>query len=218
MDLRVVTIFDDAHWIVADKPSGWLTVPSRIGAADLRPCLGRHLEKMISARLFPVHRLDFEVTGICLFAKTVEAHRRSNRWFEEGLVKKHYQARSAGVWTGPFPQDFTWVSRIARGKKRSFKASHGLVSTTLARLTTKAEGELLWELWPLTGRPHQLRLELSDHGFPIVGDVLYGALVTGASDGGRPGIQLRAVDLDFSTIAESERLGLPPRLSVSSLF
>jgi tRNA pseudouridine32 synthase / 23S rRNA pseudouridine746 synthase len=207
-------VFKNDHWLVADKPAGWLTTPSRTGSEDPRPCLGKVLERDLGRQIFPVHRLDFEVSGLVLFALSAEAHRLANGWFEKHLVEKTYHALSRG----PVPEEFTvvqtWRSKLVRGKKRAFIAGHGLEAITEARVLEGMDsGRALWELKPKTGRSHQLRFEMAHHGYPILGDILYG---------GAPwieaGIGLRAVALHFGSIAEGERLELPKDLSVEARF
>ena len=220
-------IFQNDDWIAADKPAGWLSVPSRYEKNDDRPVLGRVLEKQTRARMYPIHRLDQEVSGIVLFAKTEDAQRRANRWFETRVVHKVYQAISRDQdfshWPAdlkradrevPEDTDVEWKSRILRGKRRSYEHAKGDPAVTIARRLPRAEdGMLHWLLTPLTGRSHQLRFEMSRHGFPIRGDELYGS-----KEEWPDGIALRAVKLDFADIPESERRGLPERLEIKGLF
>jgi tRNA pseudouridine32 synthase / 23S rRNA pseudouridine746 synthase len=199
-------LFQSEHWLAVDKPACWLTTPARQGADDPRPCLGRILEKESGARIFPVHRLDFEVSGLVLFALTAEAHRAANGWFEKHLVEKTYVALAGA---GPVPPEFfesqLWRTKLVRGKRRTFAAEHGQEAITEAKCISRHEsGRSTWELKPKTGRPHQLRYEMAHHGFPILGDTLYGG-----SEWRRPGIALRATGLDFSKIEAGERHGLP---------
>ena len=60
-------VFENPRFLVVDKPSGWLSVPGRQGEADPRPCLSRELRAR--GQVFPVHRLDEEVSGLILFAR-----------------------------------------------------------------------------------------------------------------------------------------------------
>ena len=187
-------VFDNPHFVAIDKPAGMLTVPSRLGVDDPRPCAGRELERELGLRLWPVHRLDLEVSGLVLFAKDPEAHRAASAWFEGRDVHKRYQAlteRGAGA---PPAGEVTWRSRLLRGKKRAYESPHGKSAETRARCLGRQGDWLSWELEPLTGRPHQLRVHLAAHGFVIAGDELYGA--THPFAGG--GIGLRAVSLELS--------------------
>jgi tRNA pseudouridine32 synthase/23S rRNA pseudouridine746 synthase len=202
-------VFENEHFAIADKPHGYLCTPAR-DASDPRPCLGRDLQTRMGHQIYPVHRLDFEVSGLVMFAKTTVSHRESQRWFEHNRIGKTYEALSepgASVAT----EWCEWRSKIAKGKRRAFEAAHGKESVTRARFCA-AEGNLWkWELMPLTGRPHQLRFEMAKHGFPIWGDVLYG----GRAQTLENWIALRGVALDFSAIPE--RFGLPENLRISGL-
>ena len=188
-------IWQNQNWLVVDKPAEWLTVPSRLGDKDERPCLGRYLEKSMNCRLWPVHRLDFEVSGLVLFALNPNSHRAANGWFENHLVQKNYQALSLGSVAQEFFSEQKWQSRLVRGKRRSFVADHGQESLTHAICVGETMGHYQWKLQPLTGRSHQLRVEMSRHGFAILGDILYGG-----SPWSKPGIALRACSLNFSAI------------------
>lgn len=209
-------IFENAHFLVVDKPAGWLSVPSRIGARDERPCLGVFLQDQLGAQLWPVHRLDEEVTGVILFAKTAAAHKSANAWFESHAIKKTYEAFTDSGDTPDGKQ--TWEARLMRGKKRAYEAPHGKPSTTEATVISSVAlddgAATLWQLHPVTGRPHQLRYELMRHGFPIIGDVLYGSKRTFT----KAGIALRCVTIDVSTIPAASALGLPPTLTASPLL
>jgi tRNA pseudouridine32 synthase/23S rRNA pseudouridine746 synthase len=211
--MGVKVIFKNENWVLVDKPPEWLTVPGRTGDADPRPCLGKLLEKEVGRRLYPVHRLDFEVSGLVLFALTADAHRRANGWFERHIVRKIYHAYSRGPVEDGFRQRQTWNSRLVRGKKRSFEAPHGLPSITEAVcLEPESAERALWELQPRTGRSHQLRVEMARHGYPIIGDTLYGGVKWD-----KPGIALRAVKLDFSLIQADQRLGLAEFTQISEI-
>jgi tRNA pseudouridine32 synthase / 23S rRNA pseudouridine746 synthase len=206
-------LIENSDLIVVDKPHGWLSTPAR-EVSDPRPCLGRELQSQLGIQIFPVHRLDFEVSGVIMFAKTKVAHREVQAWFEQSVVRKTYQAYScAGTGAGDFREWADWKSRIAKGKKRAFEASHGKDSITSARVIAEV-GELwLWELMPLTGRSHQLRFEMAKHGYPIFGDELYG----GKAAIEKSWMGLRAVELDFNRIPDAGRFGLPQTLRAKDL-
>ncbi len=206
--MSVSKIFENENWVAVEKPSLWLTVPSRVGEQDERPCLGRILEKQMERRLFPVHRLDYEVSGVVLFALNSDAHRAANQWFEKHLVRKTYHALSCGPVDEKFFKPNVWRSKLVRGKRRTFAADHGLESITEVKCLVGDSPKALWELRPLTGRSHQLRFEMAYHGYPILGDALYGGLAWSGE-----GIALSARDLDFSALEASERLGLPVLLA-----
>ena len=206
--MSVSKVFENENWVAVDKPALWLTVPSRLGDDDARPCLGRIVEKETGKRIFPVHRLDFEVSGVVLFALSSKAHRIANQWFETHQVRKTYHALSRGPVDEKFLAPLVWRSLLVRGKRRTFVAAHGQEAITEVRCIEPLSAlGALWELRPLTGKSHQLRVEMANHGYPILGDNLYGG-----PKWPHPGIALHAVELDFSEISELDRLGLPRQL------
>lgn len=220
--MRVNRVFENENFIAVDKAAGQLTVPGRTltdGEKDSRSCLKEILRAEIGD-VYPVHRLDAEVSGLVLFAKNAQAHRTANLWFENRQVRKRYEAFTEGE---P-PRDwrlgasFRWMSRILRGKKRAYEHAEGKVAETTARWLGPHHlpgiGDVQrWELEPCTGRSHQLRFELVKHGFPIVGDALYGA----KHGLNMPGIALRSILLDFRECPEATSLGLPHELTISGL-
>lgn len=195
---NIPILFENRCVIVVDKPAGWLSVPSRIGDADERPCVGRVLQATQRQQLWPTHRLDQEVTGLLIFAKDAASHRVLNDAFANKTIHKTYRARSQGVTPGDAQLGRTvqWECKLLRGKKRAYLHGAGKLSATRATLLHVAPDVLEWELQPLTGRPHQLRVELSRRGCPIIGDVLYGARPAASFE---PGIALRAVQIELTS-------------------
>lgn len=213
-------VYEDARIVAIDKPAGWLSVPSRMGEADERPCAGILLQEQLGVRLWPVHRLDLEVSGLLLFAKDADAHRLLSQAFEGRSVRKTYHGRSEGrpPADAVLGQEVRWESTLLRGKKRAYVHAAGKPAVTLATLLSieaaeaPAGGMLQWRLRPLTGRAHQLRVELGRRGCPLCGDTLYGACAP--LPGG--GITLRAVSLELGPVAEA--LALPKELRVSAAW
>jgi len=172
-------LFEDSNFVIVDKESGVLSVPAREGDKDPRPVLGKILEDKLKVQIYPIHRLDFEVSGIVFFAKNSLAHREANQIFEKRSVQKIYQCLSAFSDSFRIGEKLEWKSKIHRGKKRSFEAAHGKDALTIAKPIEKLDWNgipcLLWELEPRTGRSHQLRFEMAKHALPIFGDQLYGS-------------------------------------------
>ena len=196
-------------------------MPGRFGEDERGPALGRQLEHQLGQRLWPVHRLDREVSGLVLFARTADAHRLASAAFEGRRVDKQYQALTEGATLIPScPVSFTWNSLLVRGKKRAFEAPHGKQAVTLAEAVARvpvgnwlaADSPVLsppqllcWRLLPETGRPHQLRVHLAKAGFPVVGDTLYGARTKFVQP---DAIALRSVRLAFNE-ADARALEVP---------
>lgn len=218
-------VFENENFVVCNKPCQVLSTPSR-DRMENRACLGLELKAKYQADIFPVHRLDYEVSGLIIYALNSRAHRLSQMWFEQKKISKMYVAKTSfqnfSHWPKNIPTDqspidhekqkeFFWQTRIFRGKKRSFESPQGSLAETKAHIITFDMGEINWHLFPLTGKPHQLRLELSRHGFPIWGDQLYGS-----TQAFSPGMALKAVTLDLTGI--SERLGLPEIIHLPQQF
>lgn len=223
-------ILKNEHFVIVDKDPLVLSVPSRLGESEERGILGLELQKDLKTQIYPVHRLDFEVSGLIMYALTPEAQKAGNRWFEQKIVTKTYMAITAknpqikDVELFSLNQELVWKCLLLRGKKRAYEGAHGKRSETLAKLVKK-EGEfLVWELNPVTGRSHQLRYEMFRHHFPIVGDVLYSsdqdsALVQKIFPKlTAKGIALRAFKIDFTQAPDHKQFQLPEFISVESFL
>ncbi len=166
-------ILETAEFFAIDKPAGLPTIPDRLGSTSVHD----QLEVELGQKLWIVHRLDREVTGVLLFARTAAAHRSLSMAFEYGQAHKTYEAWTGGI--EPEQRTFRWQDKLLRGKKRAYAHAAGKDAITLAEYTGQAAqaGLWAWQLQPLTGRNHQLRVHLASHGWPIAGDQLYGSTV-----------------------------------------
>lgn len=182
MDQRI--LFEDEHLIAVKKFSGELVVADRWGVEKniLLHQLGDYLRAKghqpdSSGRdLYPVHRLDRETSGVVLFAKNEDVHRKLSILFESREVKKTYWTFTAGV-----PEWDHCVSHIplnrAEGKKGRGRAlvdlRKGKPSET-EFLVKESYGDIAWiEARPHTGRLHQIRLHLKNLDVPILWDQAY---------------------------------------------
>ncbi len=206
-------VFENEHFIIVDKEALVLSVSTRLGKDEKRPCLGFTLEQKLNQKIFPVHRLDFEVSGLIIFAKNEKSQVKANHWFQDKTVKKTYAAlTSAESNSFEINHFYEWKSLLAKGKKRAYEASFGKKSKTHAKLVSEfTPGHFLWHLNPITGRSHQLRFELFKHGHPIIGDTLYGS-----KEDFEKGIALRAFKLDFTKCPDRETFNLPEFLTIES--
>lgn len=166
-------LYLDAEVLAFDKPAGLLTIPGR---DLLAPSLWRLAEVTIGARLWAVHRLDRETSGVVIFARTAVAHRALSMAFEQRLVQKRYLARVA-----PRPPSATaeLLHRLVPARRGFMRLARdgegGQLAQTRYRVLAVSANEALVELLPLTGRTHQLRLQLASMGSPIVGEPHYRA-------------------------------------------
>lgn len=224
--IRIVC--ENSHFVICDKPHGVLSTPSRFEEDDERLCLGTALQKSLGVQIYPVNRLDFEVSGLIVYAKTSEAHRKGNAWFEHKEVTKTYRALTTGQSFSHIPANvanpratlsleigntFEWRCRILRGKRRAYESPQGKDCLTLAHYQGQRGSQQVWDLNPVTGRSHQLRFDLSRHGFPIVGDKLYGSNVELEENH----IALRSYRIDFSRANGAQALGLPETIEIDTL-
>lgn len=200
-------ILETSDCLVVDKPAHWLSVPGR-DPNDARPVLGRELEKKLSIKIYPIHRLDAEVSGLIVYAKTAEFHREANGLFENKKISKTYQAFTD---TNTFlkGEKIKWHSKLLRGKKRAYEADYGKPSITEGHVFDEHKNTLEWRLNPLTGRAHQLRYELFKHKCPILGDKLYGS-----TREWHDGIALRALQIEWP-IEFAEKWKIPALSQVS---
>jgi len=147
------------RWLVVDKPAGWLVIPGRGPVAQ--PVLVDWASSAAATRAWVVHRIDRETSGAVLFALTAEAHREANVWFEQKKVRKRYLCLASGQPAQPVFK----VNRPIEDKPS--------VSQVEVREKFSA-GAFLAAVTPLSGRRHQIRIHLSQEGFPILGDPTYG--------------------------------------------
>jgi tRNA pseudouridine32 synthase / 23S rRNA pseudouridine746 synthase len=194
------------NFVVIFKDARELSVPSR-DRNDPRPVAGLLLTQHLGQQVYPIHRLDFGVSGVLLFALNSKAQALASKAFENRCVQKTYQGFSSSIGMGSLNNEQVWTSKIVRGKRRSFEADHGLEALTRAKALSNVKMgsfELVeWQLVPKTGRPHQLRFEMAKHQAPLVGDTLYGSHVQ-LKDAE---IALRAVALEFSDADLVNELG-----------
>lgn len=164
-------IYADDHIVVADKPSGLLSVPGR--GEDRSDCLINRLRDVYPDILL-VHRLDLDTSGAMIFGRTKRAQAFLGQQFEQRLTKKIYLAR---VW-GEVPEDsgrvdlpliVDWPNR----PRQHVNFETGKPSVTDWRVLKRGDGETRMRLTPLTGRSHQLRVHMLAIGHVILGDPLY---------------------------------------------
>ena len=166
-------LFCDEHILAVHKPSGLLSTPGR----------GEHLHDSVVSRIqtqYPdataVHRLDMDTSGVMVLARGIHATRTMGLAFEKRLVNKIYQAWAWGIPPEPegqinLPLICDWPNR----PRQIVEFQRGKAATTLYKVleADSSANRSKWELTPLTGRSHQLRVHLSHIGHPILGDPLY---------------------------------------------
>ena len=173
ISVDVSVAFLDDHLVVADKPSGLLSVPGR--AAENRDCVVSRLQALYPDAL-TVHRLDMVTSGLLLHGRGKAMQIALSKLFEARQVHKRYVALVEGHLAGEageidLPLRCDWDNR----PRQMVDHVLGKRALTRWRLLGYEGGCSRVELEPVTGRSHQLRLHLASIGHPIVGDDMYGA-------------------------------------------
>jgi len=185
-------LYEDHHVIVVDKPAGYPT-SSTDGSKSIQMMVSEALKERSKGkvRAFVVHRLDKEVSGVLLFAKTESAMEIIKEGWKE--TEKHYFALVEG---SPEKDEGTvesWLTEDSSQKVHSTrKSAKAKFSVTHYRKIKTAGSNTLLDVRTETGRKNQIRVHMSDLGCPIVGDRKYGA-----SDEFKRRVRLHACSLSF---------------------
>ncbi|MCF6286849.1 MAG: RluA family pseudouridine synthase [Candidatus Hydrogenedentes bacterium] len=169
-------LHEDRDIIVVDKAPGLLTMGTdreKVETAYYR--LTDYVRKgnpKSHQRVYIVHRLDREVSGILVFARTVEAKNALQTQWDR--VEKHYLAMVHGV---PRNAEGVFTSYLVENGVHSVHSTEdstrGKLSETAYKLLGTSKGISLLDINLLTGRKHQIRVHLSENRLPILGDMKY---------------------------------------------
>jgi len=176
-------LFEDNHLIAVNKPPGILV---QADATEDKP-LSEYVKQYIADRydkpgavfLGTIHRLDRPVSGVVIYARTSKALARMNQLFQDRAIEKTYWAITE---ERPDPLQAKLVHYIDKDRSRNVAHAHlkkrsksGKKSELAYEMIAEIGNHHLLEVKPKTGRPHQIRVQLSHIGCPIRGDLKYGA-------------------------------------------
>jgi len=173
-------LFEDNHLIAVNKAGGILVQGDETGDIPLSELVKEYIRKKYNkpGNVFcgVIHRLDRPVSGIVLLAKTSKALERMNMQFRERAIKKTYFAI---VGRKPEQTSDTLIHWLVKDPKKNIVKAHlndkkgGVCSELSYTLISAINDDYLLAVNPLTGRPHQIRVQLSSMGCPINGDLKY---------------------------------------------
>ncbi len=179
--LPFTVLYEDNHLIAVSKKAGILVQGDQTGDVPLLDLVKEYIREKYGkpgdAFLGTVHRLDRPVSGLVLFARTSKALERMNELFRTRNVQKIYRA---AVGRKPPQDQGTLKSWLVKNEASNTVRAYGkeVPGSQYAELDYTLTGRFgniyMLEVNPLTGRPHQIRVQLAGMGCPIVGDLKYG--------------------------------------------
>ena len=191
-----VVLYQDSHLLVVDKPHFLPVMPS--GKYLQETVLVRLKNKLGLADLVPIHRIDRDTAGLVLFSVNPATRDAYHALFRHHQVAKTYQA--IAPWNPALPWPLRRASRIA-------ESAHFMQQTevdgppnaiTLITPLENLGGWARYQLEPVTGQRHQLRVHMAALGLPLVGDGIYPVLTPeGSADYAQP-LQLLAQAIAFT--------------------
>lgn len=220
----VHVLFEDNHLLLINKPAGTLVQGDATGDKPLvehgKDYIKQKYGKPGAVFLGVVHRLDRPVSGVVAFARTSKALERMNALFREKETTKTYWA----IVDNKPPRDTdTLVHWLRKDEKKNRttvfrkETPDALRSELSYQVIAQKNNRWLLEVTPVTGRSHQIRVQLADMHCPIVGDLKYGSNVT--NDDGNIALHARCLEFIHPVKKEAVKVCAPlPATDYWSMF
>lgn len=175
-------LYEDNHLLAVNKKSGILVHGDQTGDESLLDLAKQYIKEKYhkpgAVFLQPVHRIDRPTSGIVLFARTSKATTRITKLFKAKEINKQYHAI---VSKQPQSNKARLTNHLLKNSKNNTvnvvkpnldKAKESILDYEIKK---QIKGNILLRIVPITGRSHQIRVQLAHIGCPIVGDFKYGS-------------------------------------------
>lgn len=214
-DIPIDIVYEDSSIIVVNKPKGLVVHPAvsnpdgTLVNAIMNIC--KDSLSGIGGEIRPgiVHRLDKDTTGLLIIAKNDKAHINLSEQIKNREVKKIYIALVRGV----VPENEATINmpigRSTKDRKKMAVVKNGKEAITHFKVLNRFKNYTLLEIKIDTGRTHQIRVHMSEIGYPVVGDMVYS---NGKNEFGVEGQMLHAKSLDFNHPITGKQMHLEAEL------
>ncbi|WP_268032939.1 RluA family pseudouridine synthase [Algoriphagus sp. PAP.12] len=214
-------VYEDNHLLIVNKAAGILVQGDKTGDKTLtdycKEYIANKYNKPGAVFLHPIHRLDRPVSGLVAFARTSKGLERMMELFRKRDIHKVYWAI---VKKRPKDMQGKLTHWLTKDENRNVVTAHDheVPGSQKAELNYKTLGKLndhwLIEVRPISGRPHQIRVQLASMGCPIRGDLKYGFVKANPD----ASINLHAFNLVFVHPIKKEKLYLRAALPESEFW
>jgi len=203
-------LFEDDAMIAVNKPPGIVVNRAEsVKGETMQDWAEKTYHIFIENRAGIVHRIDKETSGILLIAKTVPAFAELQRQFKEHIIQKTYLAIAHGKLVPETGEINAPVGRLPWNKERFGIVPGGKESITTYHVQGYINDFSIVELYPQSGRTHQIRVHLKYINHPILGDYLYAGRKTARADRTwAPRVMLHAWKLTCVHPVTGERLAI----------
>ena len=178
-EIKSGIIYEDKHILVCRKPAGFPVQTRKINLQDMETLLLSYLTgKGEAPYLAVIHRLDQPVEGILVFGKTKEAAKELNKQMQNNQMEKYYLAAVRGIPERKEGRLENYLLKNGRTNTSEIVTKNTPQSKKAVleyKVLKEKENAALLEIHLLTGRHHQIRVQMAGAGYPLLGDVKYNA-------------------------------------------